>query len=144
MPDNIFVNGDGLKRSLDSKTGKANAPIGTGTLRLFTAPMTVNQGRVIGDFTEATFTGYAGVALTGATWPSATLTGPVATSTYGANVTFTRTSSGAPQLIYGWFLTDAAKTLLYACALFASGPFAMVNAGDSITVVPTLTDQSLN
>ncbi len=144
MPDTIFLNDDGVKRALDLKTGKSSAPIGGQVLRLFTAPTTVSQTRVIGDFTEATFAGYAGAALTTTTWATATLNGHVAESTYGANVTFTRSTTGAPQSIYGWYITDPAKVWLFACALFASGPFTVTNSGDSITVVPTLTDQSLN
>jgi hypothetical protein len=144
MADTLFINDDGLKRALDIKTGAGGGSLGTGTLRLFTAPTSVSQPNVLGDFTEATFAGYSPPTLIGPTWAVATLTAHVASSTYGANVTFTRSTTGAPQSIFGWFLTDAAKTKLYACALFASGPFTVTNAGDSITVVPTLTEQSLN
>lgn len=144
MADTIYQNDDALSRCLDSVTGKSASPIGGGTLRLFTAPTTVSQTRVIGDFTEATFPGYAGVALTPATWAAAADSAHVASSLYGATVTFTRSSTGAAQTVYGWYLTDAGNTKLYACALFASGPYTVTNNGDAISVVPTLTYQSLN
>lgn len=144
MADTIYENDDSLSRTLDSTTGKSASPIGGGTLRLFTAPTTVSQARVIGDFTEATFAGYAAVALATATWAAAAVSAHVASSLYGATVTFTRNATGAAQTIYGWYLTDAGNTKLYACALFGAGPYTVTNNGDAISVVPTLTHQSLN
>lgn len=144
MADTVYINDDGIKADVDSITGKSATPIGGGKLRLFTAPTTVNNTKVIGDFTEATFAGYAAVALTTSTWAAATAASHVATSTYGATVTFTRSTTGASQTIYGWYLTDSAGTKLYACALFASGPYTVTNSGDKINVVPSLTNQSLN
>jgi hypothetical protein len=142
--DTIYENDDGIAAILNASTGKAISPIGTGTLRLFTAPTSVSHSTLFAAMTEATFTGYASVALTGATWASAAVSAHVASAAYGAGITFTRTAPGAPQTIYGWYLTDAANTKLYACALFASGPYIMANAGDSITVGPSLSHQSLN
>jgi len=141
--DVLYQNDDALSRLLDAVTGKGGGNIGGGTLRLFTAPTTVSKTRVFGDFTQATFTGYAGVVLATATWATAAVTANVAAATYGANVVFTK-GVGAAQTIYGWYLTDAGNTKLYACALFASGPYTVTNPGDAITVVPTLNYQSTN
>jgi hypothetical protein len=142
--DTIYINSDGLVANLNSMTGKSATPIGGGTLRLFTSPTTVSDSTVIGSMTEATFTGYAGVALTESSWATAVTSGGVASSTYGAAVTFTRSATGTGQTVYGWYITDAGNTKLYASALFANGPYTLANNGDSVTVTPTLTDQSLN
>jgi hypothetical protein len=144
MADTIYINDDALIANLNSITGKLSNPIGGGTLRLFTAPTTVSKANVIGDFTEPSFLGYAAVALTVGTWGTPTVASHVGSSLYGASPSFTRSGTGSPVSIYGWFLTDASKTKLYACALFASGPYVLTNAGDAIAVNPTLTDQSLN
>ncbi len=144
MADTIFINDDGLKKCLDAKTGRATSPIGNQTLRLFTAPTSVSQVNVVGDFTEATFPGYVANQLQGPSWGAPTLAAHVASSLYGASIIFTRNATGSPQTVYGWFITDAGKTGVYACALFASGPYTFTNNGDSVSIVPTLTEQSLN
>lgn len=142
--DTLYQNDDGLTRLLDAITGKGGGNIGGGTLRLFKNNVTVDHTTAFGALTQATFSGYAGVALTTGTWAAAGVASHLATSTYGATVTFTRNATGATETIYGWYLTDAGNTKLYACANFAAGPFAMTNNGDSIGVVPTLSYQSLN
>lgn len=145
MADTVYINDDGIKANLDSITGKLPTAIGGGTLRLFTAPTTpVDKTLVLAAFTEANFTGYAGIALNVASWAAAVVSAHSAGSTYSAALTFTRTATGATQLIYGWFLTDAAKTKLYACVTFAGGPVPITNNGDNVSVTPTLSDQSLN
>ena len=143
MADLIYENDDGLKASLASKVGKYVEPIGAGTLRLCTAPTTMSQTNVLSDFSEATFPGYAAVALIGANWTTPTLAAHVASSDY-PSITFTRTSGTGSQSITGWFLTDAGKTKLYACSKFSGGPFIMQNDQDQIVVTPTLTDESKN
>lgn len=142
--DTIYINDDGIKANLDVITGKGATNIGAGTLRLFTAPVIVSHTNVIGDFTEANFTGYAAIALVAASWNAAAVAAHLASASYTGVLTFTRTATGAVQNIYGWFLTDAGKTKLYACALFTGGPVPMANNGDQVSVTPTLTDQSLN
>jgi len=144
VADTLYINDDGIKADLDSITGKAATPIGAGTLRLFTAPTTVDHTTVFASMVEATFAGYAGVALLAANWAASSVAAHLASSVYGGTVTFTRSTTGAVQNIYGWYLTDPANTKLYACALFAGGPLPLTNAGDSITVVPTLEDESIN
>jgi hypothetical protein len=146
--DPIYLCDDGIQRSLDSVTGKATTPIGNQVLRLVKATFTGSKTRVIGDFSpqatfEANFAGYAAITLTGSTWPSASVAANVASSAYG-NQTFTRSSTGTAQTIYGWILTDSGFTKLYANCVFTAGPYTLTNNGDSITVNPQLTEQSLN
>lgn len=144
MADTVYVNDDGIKANLDSITGKSVTSIGAGKLRLFKNNVIVSNATVIANLTEADFAGYAAVTLTAATWAAAAAAAHVASSQYGASVTFSRSTTGATQNIYGWYLTDAGGTKLYACANFTGAPIPITNSGDNIAVTPTLTDQSLN
>ncbi len=143
MPDTGFITDDGIKASLNSKTGKSPEPIGAGKLRLYKVATLPSNASLFADFTEADFPGYAAVQLVAATWPLATVANHIASSTY-PTVTFTRNASGAGQNIYGWYITDGANTKLYACGQFTSGPFVIQNQGDAVGVAPTITDKSLN
>lgn len=144
MADTIFINDDGTVANLNSITGKSATPIGAGKLRLFTAPGSVDHTTLIGSMVEATFTGYAAASLSSSTWASAAVSGHVSSSQYGTPVTFTCSGAGSPQSILGWYITDAGATKLYACAKFAAGAVIIQNPGDSVSIGPTLTDQSLN
>lgn len=143
MADTLFECDDGIKANLDTTTGKAATPIGAGTLRLFTAPGAVSKTTALGALTQATFAGYAGIALTSANWAAATVAANVASSAYSVPGVFTKTV-GAAQTVLGAYITDAANTKLYSCWLFAGGSVTVTNPGDTITVTPTLTHQSLN
>ncbi len=78
------------------------------TVRLFTNDVTdgLSQSQIDaldeGDFTEATFAGYSGKALTGGSWT--TTPGDPAAASY-ATQSFVRTSTGAPETIYGYYVT---------------------------------------
>jgi len=144
MADIGYTCDDGAVANMNSVTGKAATPIGAGYLRLYTSPTAgVSKATVIGSLVEASFTGYAAIALSSATWAAATVAAHVAGSQYTAQ-TFTCTGAGATQQIYGWAITDAGKTKLYVICPFAAGPYPITSAGDSVTVTPGLSDQSLN
>jgi hypothetical protein len=144
MADTIFIHDDGIAADLNSITGKAPTPIGNGILRLFVNPHVDDHTQVLGAFVEASFPGYAPIALFSVNWAAAGVGGHVASAAYGAASAFTQSAPAAPQQIYGWYITDGPPTKLYASALFTGGPIPMTNTGDQITVTPTLTDQSLN
>ena len=143
MADTIYINDGGASLALQIIT-EGTPSLGATTIRLFTAPTAVSHSTLLSAFTEATFTGYAAQALTPTSWPAPTVASHVASSAYPTGLTYTCTVAGATQQIYGWFATDAGKTTLYMCALFAAGPYPITNPGDSVTVDPTLTAQSLN
>jgi hypothetical protein len=144
MADTLYINDDGIKACLDSITGSAATPIGAGKLRLFKNNIAVSKATVLANLTEATFAGYAAITLASVNWAAATVSGHLATSVDGVPHVFTRSTTGAGETEYGWYITDAGNTKLYACALFSTGPFTVTNSGDTITVNLTLTDQSLN
>jgi hypothetical protein len=112
------------------------------TLRLFTNDVTAGlteaqiEALTAGSFTEATFTGYAAVALTGGAWVTTALDAP-STGVY-AQQTFTRTVSGAAQVVRGYYVTRTTGGALRWFQYFP-GPLTVTNNGDAIVVTPTIT-----
>lgn len=87
-------------------------------------------------FLPATFAGYAAVNLTGGAWT--TTPGNPSTATY-AMQTFTRSSTGTTQQIYGWYLTTTAGGLLRAHGRFApAGGIDITFINEEIRVTPTI------
>ncbi len=111
------------------------------TLRLYrtdvTAGLTEQQidALVAGSFTEANFAGYAAAALTGGSWTT-TQANP-STGVYGTQ-TFTRSSTGTAQLIYGYYVTLTAGGALRWFERFPA-PISVEFAADAIQVTPRMT-----
>ena len=103
-------------------------------LRLFSSNITPADSDTAGTYTEATFAGYASITLTGASWGAAS----AGTTSY-AQQTFTLTSTGAAQNIYGYYVTQFTSGVLMWAERDGAGPFAITNNGDTIKVTPTLT-----
>jgi len=146
MADTWYWTDDGIKAGLDNMLQFTGGTIGGATLRLFQnnpspAP---SKASVLGDLTQCTFAGYAGVGLSSANWPAASVASHVASSVHSTSVTFTRSTSGTVQNCYGAYLTDLGNTKLYGVCLFAGGPFPVTNAGDFVVCKPTLTFESKN
>lgn len=111
------------------------------TLRLYSNDVTAGltdaqiDALAVGAFTEATFAGYASVALTGGAWT--TTPSDPSTGTYAAQ-TFTRSSTGTAQLIYGYYVTLTAGGALRWFEQFAA-PVSVEFIADAITLTPTIT-----
>jgi hypothetical protein len=111
------------------------------TLRLFknnaTSGLTQAQKDALTEssFTEADFAGYASAALTGGSWT--TTTGDPCTGVYAAQ-TFTRTSTGTAQTIYGYYLTRTTGGALEWFEEFP-GPIVIEFINESFTITPRLT-----
>lgn len=103
--------------------------------KLFTNNLTFGVGTVIGDLTEATFSGYAAVTLS---------FGTVATNGSGqaemvsATATFTRAVGATSNSVYGWYLVDSFNTKLVALDNVTSAPKSMTTVGDTITITFTV------
>lgn len=130
---------DGIRDKLE----RARAAWNTTALRLhlFKSNTTPTTSTVIGDFTEADFPGYAAVDII--TWAAATVAAHVATIA-AALRTFTRSTTGAVQNIYGYYVTNNANTILWWSERDPNAPIPLTNAGDSYTITPQLTDQDLS
>jgi hypothetical protein len=127
---------DANKALVDAFSGHAAFPTGI-RLRLFSNNHTPAANDVLANYTEATFAGYAAVAL--ADPGASTLSGNVATVTFAA-ATFTCTSGS--QNIYGWYLTDSGNTKLYYAQADPAAPVTVSSAGlNTYTVTVTLTQK---
>ncbi len=135
MADSVYIPDDGIKLALQELVASGGIWDGC-KLRLFVNNITPSDASVIGDFTEAAagFPGYAAITLSAATWGAVTVTAHVAQSFYGSTPTFTRSSTGTPQNVYGWYVTDAGNTKVYAAARFSAAPLTVTNTGDNIQI----------
>lgn len=111
------------------------------TLRLFTNDVTAGltpaqiDALVAGDFTEATFTGYASKALTGGSWT--TTQGNPSTGTYAAQA-FAVTVTGTAQNVWGYYITRTSDGALQWFEQF-SAPVVMEFAADTLNITPRIT-----
>lgn len=103
-------------------------------LKLYQNNITPAEGDTAATYTEATFTGYASIALAGASWGAAS-GGSIAF----AQQTFTSTANQTAQLIYGYYVIQTTSTILLYSERFTDGPYSIANNGDLIKVTPTIT-----
>lgn len=102
-------------------------------LKLFKSNTTPAEGDTAVTYTEADFTGYSSVTLTGASW---TISNP--TASY-AQQTFTSSAGSQNQPVYGYYLVGASDGVLRWAERFTDGPYTIVNDGDQIKVTPRIT-----
>jgi hypothetical protein len=105
-------------------------------LKLFKSNTTPSETTVVGDLTEADFTGYSAITLTGASW---SISGTTPTQAAYAEQTFTSSADQSVQNVYGYYLVRATDGDLVAAERFTSGPYAISNLGDNIKVTPQIT-----
>jgi hypothetical protein len=115
--------------------------ISAGTIyyRLFTNNLTLSLDTVIGDFTEAGWTGYNAAGVSLYEWTLNFTVGHVYTQIAAARSFLY--SSGAPVSAYGYYMTDAGLTEFLGCARFDGAPITKAD-GESFTVLPILSDFS--
>ena len=106
------------------------------TLKLYKNNITPASTDTAATYTEATFTGYAALNLTGSTWTTNTASSP-AVNTYTAQ-TFTSTAGSQNESEYGYFVIQQGSGLLLYAERFSNGPYVIQNNGDSITITPTV------
>lgn len=122
--------GDGLKAFLNHTA--ATDPI----LRIFTNNITPAETDVAATYTEATFTGYSAITLTGSSW--SIVEGAPSEGSY-AQQTFTSTAGAQNQSCYGYFVTRTTSGRIAWAERFSDGPYTIVNNGDNIKVTPKIT-----
>jgi len=102
-------------------------------LKLYKNNITPSDTDTAATYTEATFGGYAGITLTGASWGAASS----GTITYGSQQTFTCNATATDD-IYGYYVVQSVSgTLLYS-ERDANAPLAIRNSGDAIKITPTI------
>ncbi|MDB5814437.1 MAG: hypothetical protein JWN23_1554 [Rhodocyclales bacterium] len=105
-------------------------------LCLFKNNITPAETDTTATYTEATFTGYAGLTLTGASW---TITEGAPSSAAYATQTFTCSSTGTTEQVYGYFTKRATSGRIGWAERFSDGPYPITTTGDNIKVPPTIT-----
>lgn len=105
-------------------------------LKLFKNNVTPAETDTEATYTEATFTGYADVALTAASW---TISGTAPTSIDFAEQTFTSSANQTAQSIYGYYYVQQTSGKLVAVERFSDGPYSIANNGDAIKITPHVT-----
>jgi hypothetical protein len=109
-------------------------------MRLFVNDISPTVSSLPADFHEATFPGYAAQGLVD--WSAPTVSDHVATTT-NVNALFERTVTGIPQLVYGYYVTDASRTVLMWAERDPAAPRSIGSLGDIYIVTPSLTCQNL-
>ncbi len=134
----LYVSDLGIAYQLNALVAKYGAD--ALNLHLFQNNYTPSDSSVIGDFTEATFDGYAAETLSG--WTSASVTAHVATSN-ATPIAFVKTGSVTSNNIYGYYVTNSANTVMYWAERDGAAPIVMNANGDTYTVTVRDTQQSL-
>lgn len=123
-------------------TRNFKAAAATTSVHLFKTDVTPSDISVIGDFTEADFTGYA--AQTIAAWDASqidALTGrKFMTPTLGTPAIFTQTGVVLTNTVYGFWLED--NGALFFAERFEN-PVQMDTLGKTVTILPRVFPQPL-
>ena len=104
-------------------------------LKLYKNDKTPADGDDEGDYTEATFTGYAHADLAGASW---TVTPGAPTEAAYAQQTFTSSADQTTENIYGYFIVQVTSGKLVWAERFSDAPNPITNNGDNIKVTPKI------
>jgi hypothetical protein len=103
------------------------------TLKLYTAiSPALGEGSVAGDFTEATFTGYAAKTLTRAGWAGASTSSGTTSSSY-AQQSWSPTSA---QTVLGYYVIGTTSGVLLWAEAFASS--RSLQNGDTLLLTPKM------
>src|ERR1044072_2949235 len=119
---------------LDTLRGVWNST--TVRFHLYQTNYTPVDGSVLGDFTEATFSGYAAIAVSSF---AAATTVSNRGSTTANPITFTRGVGETSNSIYGYYVTDSTNTKLLFAERAPAPPISMTNVGDQIVITPVFT-----
>ena len=101
-------------------------------LRLFKNNFSPANSSVLADFTEADFTGYASISLTGGSW----VTTPADPST-AVYATQTFTGTGTAQTVYGYYISRTSSGRAWYYERFTT-PISIGSATPSIRITPTI------
>jgi hypothetical protein len=111
----------------------------TAIVRVFKNDYTPVDGSVLGSFTEANFTGYAQINMSG--WSAAALDGNGKAATTADQVTWTMGTPGTTNTVYGIYVVTAAGALLYA-ERNPSGGILLNTLGQTFSYLPKFTFDS--
>lgn len=131
----LLVPNTGEVIALQYLTNKVATPENL-VLCLFKSNTTPGETDTTGTYTEADFTGYSNITLTGASWTVAS--GAPSSASY-AQQTFTSSAGSQNQNVYGYYLKRASSGDLVYSERFSDGPYNIANNGDAIKITPAIT-----
>lgn len=112
------------------------------TCKLYQNDVTPDKDTVIGDLTEATFSGYAPVTITGWNFGSVGLDAEDRAVTVGDNVPiFTHSGGATDNMIYGYYVVDNVGALMWVQRI-DEAPVPIDAAGRFVGVNPLFTLRS--
>ena len=91
------------------------------------------QGSVLGDFTEADYSGYASQLIS--TWTGPSWVAPRQVLEAGSSKTFSNTTGAVGNTVYGYYITDQGGNLVWA-ERDPSAPIDMGSAGRTYIILP--------
>jgi hypothetical protein len=105
-------------------------------LKLYSNNYTPVQGSALGNFTEVTGGGYAGISLTNGSWTITPANDP--SDAVYAEQTFTFTGAiGGSGIVYGYYLEDNdGSTGVVVFAELLGTPFTPAQNGDTLKITP--------
>lgn len=111
----------------------AAAILSTPTVHLCVNSPNITPGSLPADFTEATFTGYAAVAIS--TW-SAVLNLMLNVIGIAGSALFVQTGTAITQTVTGYYVTDGTGAVFYGAELFPTPvPMSSIGSFVDLTVV---------
>jgi hypothetical protein len=123
---------DVMLQNILNKTAPQNQ-----TLKLFKNNITPAETDTESTYTEADFTGYLSISLTGASW---TITPGTPSSAAAAEQTFTSTAVQS-QNVFGYYVVQTTSGKILWAERFTNGPYLIQNNGDLIKVTPQFTGE---
>lgn len=106
-------------------------------LKLYKNNVTPGETDTAGTYTEADFTGYSAVTLTGASW---TVTPGAPSQASYAQQSFVSSAGQTPQTIYGYYVVGASSGTLYWAERFSSSQVIQAD-NDAIRITPKFTGE---
>jgi len=103
-------------------------------LRLFSNNVTPAETDTCTTYTECNITGYSAITLTGSNWTVVTDADGKGKASY-AEQTFSLSASGT---VYGYYITNSDKTILFIAEAFSDGPYNIPSGGGEIHITPTI------
>lgn len=105
-------------------------------LKLYKSNTTPAETDTLATFTEATFTGYASVTLTGANW---TVTSGAPSDMTAPAQTFTSSADQTAENVYGYTVEEVTAGTLDWAERFTGAPYVIQNNNDAIQITPKFT-----
>lgn len=105
----------------------------TSNVHLYKNNIQPTNQTVLGDFVEADYDGYASESLTA--WGATFLNGDGNAESVAPNITFTCTGDTTPNIVYGYYITDAADAVLLMSGKF-DAPETMNSAANAFVFLP--------